>query len=797
MTEATNTGAARPLPIRRAAVLGAGIMGRGIAAHLAGCGIEVRLLDIVPPGETSDDPAKRNAWAAGGLTAALKSKPALFYNKKDARLITVGNMTDDLDALADCDWIVEAVKEDLDIKRSLFERLDAVRKPGALISSNTSGLPLAKLVEGRSDDFRQNFIITHFFNPVRYMKLLEVVDGPDTNPELVPGFVAFARSRLGKGVVFAKDSPAFVANRIGTFSIMYTIHKMLEQERSPEFVDSVFGPAMGRPKSAVFRTGDVVGLDTLASVITHLHEDLPNDEMRDTFTIPDFMQHLLDNKLLGSKTKAGFYKKEGKEIVTFDPYAKAYRGKVKEKFPSLGAARNIEDAAERVKKVVWSDDDAGKFAWLCTAHTVVYAARRLGEVAEDIVQIDNAMKWGFGQALGPFETWDAIGVPESVARMKEEGIDVPGWVEEMLARGQTSFYEGNLGGRSYWNAKASEKKPEPISPRFMRLPATIKDPSLVAKNPGARLWDVGDGVFCVEFRTKMNAVDADLVGMINQGIEHAEANGQGLILGNHAENAFSAGANLMLIAMAANQKAWDQIEDVLDGFQAVNLRLRHSQIPTVAAPFGLTLGGGAEMTMGADAIQAHAELYIGLVEVGVGLIPGGGGTFQLLHNVSVGAPDDSDPLMYLRKAFMTIAMASVKTSAEEAREAGFLQAHDRVTMDRDELLTAAKQRAIGMAQSDYRPSAPRAVRVGGKSGYGTLYSALWGMKGANQISEHDMKIGAHLARIMSGGDVKPGTMVSEARFHELEKEAFLSLCGEQLTIDRIQHMLMTNKPLRN
>lgn len=787
----------RALRIRRAAVLGAGVMGRGIAAHLAGAGIPVLLLDIVPPGEKSADPAARNRFAAAGLQAALKNKPALFYDPDDARLITVGNFEDDFDRLAEVDWIIEVVKEDLDIKRDLFARVDAVRKPGALVTSNTSGLPLASLVRGRSEDFRRNFLITHFFNPVRYMKLLEVVQGPDTDDDLVDRFTAFARQRLGKGVVHAKDSPAFIANRIGTFSMMYTVHRMLEEKRSPEFVDAIFGQPAGRPKSAVFRTADLVGLDTLALVAEHLHEALTDDEMRRYFEVPAFLKTLIERGWLGAKSGQGCYKKTPEGILAFDPYTLEYRPQEKPRFASVGAAKKAERAGARIKALVSGDDEAARFAWDVIAQTLAYAARHLEDIATDLVQVDNAMRWGFNHDLGPFETWDALGVPETVERMKADGIDVPAWVDEMLAAGRTSFYKGEPGKRTFWHPEVGQAAREVVSPRFRRLPTTVQDPSLVAKNGSARLWDIGDGIYCVEFDTKMNAIDPGIIEMLGRGIDEAEANGRGLVIGNHGESAFSAGANLLLIYMAIQQKDWKQIDQMAAALQAVARRMHSSEIPVVAAPFGLTLGGGAEVAMAADAIQAHAELYMGLVEVGVGLVPAGGGCFALLHNVMAGAPADADPVSYLKDAFMTIGMAKVGTGAEHSRRLGFLRPDDRITMDRDELLEAAKRRAIGLAESDYVPAKPRRVRVGGTTGFATIYSALWGMQQSHHISEHDLKIGRALARVMTGGDVPAGTWVDEERMHELEREAFLSLCGEPKTQERIQHMLMNNKPLRN
>lgn len=797
----------RGLNIRRAAVLGAGVMGRGIAAHLAGCGIEVVMLDIVPPGETSDKKADRDKFAAGGLQAALKNKPALFYNKADADMITIGNFDDDLGKVAEVDWVIEVVKEDLAIKRALFEKLDALVKPGTLISSNTSGLPLAQLIEGRSESFKQNFIITHFFNPVRYMRLLEVVDGPETDPTLKPKFTVFARQILGKGVVIAKDSPAFIANRIGTFSMMYTMHKMLEQKYSPEFVDAIFGKAAGRPKSALFRTGDVVGLDTLSFVTTDLYNNLPEDPMRDYFKVPNVLQVLLDKGWLGAKSKQGFYKRDRatKTTYTFDPYTLEYREKEKVRYPSIKAALGQEESGDRIKALVNGDDEAAKFAWDCVAQTLIYAANRLGEVSDDLVQIDNGLKWGFGHDLGPFEVWDALGVQATVERMEADGYTVPGWVKEMLASGRASFYVGEYGERDFWDTQSKSAATEPVSPRLLRLPSSIKSDQLISKNASARLWDIGDGVACLEFKSKMNAVDSDIIKLMHEAIDIAEDRYDALVIGNHGNpgegmdgrGVFSAGANLLMVMMAVGQGEWDQLKDMIHGFQQANLRLRHSSIPVVAAPYSLTLGGGAEICLGADAIQAHPELYMGLVEVGVGLIPGGGGCFGLLHNLTEGALKDADPVTFVKEAALTIGMAKVATSAEEARGMGFLRPSDRITMDRDELLEGAKQRALGMARSDYRAPKPRSLKVSGTTGFATLYSFLWGMKESHFMSDHDLKVLSKLAYILTGGDVVAGTTVTEARMQELELEAFLSLCGEAKSQERIQYMLMNNKPLRN
>ncbi len=783
------------LPIRRAAVLGAGVMGRGIAAHLAGAGIQVLLLDIVPPGEKSDSQKARNAFAAGGLQAALKNRPPLFYDPADARRIQVGNFEDDLGRVAEVDWIIEVVKEDFKIKAALFERLDKLRSPGTLISSNTSGLPLALLTKGRSEDFKRNFLITHFFNPVRYMKLLEIVTGPDTDPELIPRFELFARERLGKGLVYSKDSPAFIANRIGTFSLMYTVNKMVEMGYSPELVDTLFSQPMGRAKSGVFRTADVVGLDTLIYVTEGLYRALPQDSMRVHLKTPEFIAELIEKGHLGSKSRKGCYQKIGRDIHTFDPYTREYRPREKLRLAALGAARKIEDTGARIKAICDFDDESGRFAWDCLAQTLLYSARHMESIASDLVQVDNGLKWGFNWDLGPFEIWDALGVAEGVIRMKAEGMEVPVWVDEMLAAGRSSFYEGPVGARNFWIPSEKRSSAEKLSARFRRLPKSPEQGGLITENPGARLWDMGDGVACIEFCTKMNAVDDQLIAMLNTAVERS-GEFEAIVMGNDHPAAFSAGANLMMVAQAAAEKKWEIIEGVVSSFQAACLALRECEIPVVAAPFGLALGGGAELCFAADTLQAHAELYMGLVEVGVGLIPAGGGTFGLLHNLQGNGPD-IDPVSYLRDAFMTIGMGKVSSSARDAQKNGFLKPQDRITMDRDEQLEAAKWHALGMARSDYRPDVDRRLKISGRTGHATLKQALWGMLQAHQASEHDLLIGGKLAYVLSGGDVPYGSEISERRFHELEKEAFLSLCGEPKTQERIAYMLKNNRPLRN
>ncbi len=791
-------------------VIGAGVMGQGIAAHLANARIPVILLDIVPPaygeadqaaGVAQDSKAFRNKFANGGKDAIMKSKPSLLFSKKDAGLIETGNLEDNLGRAAECDLVIEVVLERLDVKQKLFARLESIVKPGTVVTSNTSGLSIEGMLEGRGEDFAANFAVTHFFNPVRYMPLLEIVGGKRTSAAVIEKLTAFGERTLGKGIVFGKDTPNFVANRIGVFGIMETIRVMLEEGATLEEVDAVFGTATGRAKSAVFGTADVVGLDTFLHVAQNCWDNLPNDERHEVFNVPQFMKTMVEKKMLGRKSKQGFYKKVGDDILTLDYTTMEYRPKAKVRYESLGAIRNLESTAEKLKALVGFDDKAAKLFWKVTAATAIYSANRLGEIADDIVNIDNGMKWGFMHEMGPFETWDALGVKSSVERMKAEGMKVPAWVDEMLAAGRTSFYAvDDKGVKTYWDPKSKKAVALDEGKRVKSFTLLRADKSNIVDDAfGTTLFDLGDGILGIEFHTKMNAVDDEIVNGLNKALDMCEAGKfQGLVLANDGRN-FSAGANLLLVLLQAREQNWTDLNTMVKAFQDVCVRLKYSSIPTVAAPFDLTLGGGAEMAMWCNRIRAHAELYMGLVEVGVGLIPGGGGNIEMLARTLEGAIDEpnflSDPL--IRRALETVAMAKVATSAEEARELMYLTPTDGVTLNRRHLLQAAKAEALGMAEAGFTAPRRRTFRLPGKSAFATFDMGLGAMKDGHFISEHDLKISMKVAHVMTGGDCSPRAKVTEQYLLDLEREAFLSLCGEEKTLARIAHMLETNKPLRN
>ncbi len=793
--------------IRKVAVLGAGVMGSGIAAHVANAGVNVLLLDIVPPKVgPGDDPrsrAFRDRFAAGARENLKKQKPSPIMTAAALEAIEVGNLDDDLARLKDCDWIVEVVKEDLAVKQALFAKIEPHLAPGAIVSSNTSGLSITGMLEGRGDAFRKNFLVTHFFNPVRYMKLLELVSGPETDPEVVKTIHRFGEETLGKGIVYGKDTTNFIANRIGVYSIMRTFAEMQKAELTVEEVDKIFGPAMGRPKSAVFRTADVVGLDTFVHVAKNCYDTLTKDEERETFKLPAFLEQMVGKGLLGDKAGQGFYKKQKggggeKEILALDLKTLEYRPQGKVRFESLGAARGVEDVKERIRTVLGGSDKAAKFAEKVTLDALAYTSRRIPEIADDVVNVDRALRWGFGWDVGPFETWDAYGVEKGVARMKELGLAPAAWVDDMLRAGRKSFYAVEGGVDTYWDIGAKQAKPVPENARTKRVEYLRRGSKLVAGNDSASLWDMGDGVALLEFHSKMNSIDDQIVALQHEALDRVEKDFRALVVGNDGAN-FSAGANLAALLMAIGSDEWETVKRLSTEFQRANQRMRYSPFPVVTAPFALTLGGGAEATMGGNAIQAAAELYMGLVEVGVGLIPGGGGTMQLMRNVY--GPFANDPsfdyLPFLKKIFLTIGTAKVATSAEEARETGFLSATDGISMNRDFLLSDAKARAIGMAESGFRPPRPTLFRLPGRSGMATVDMMLYDMQQNGQISEHDRKIGRTLASVLTGGDCTPQTPVTEDRLLELECEAFLSLCGEEKTRARMMHMLETGKPLRN
>ncbi|HEY1534488.1 MAG TPA: 3-hydroxyacyl-CoA dehydrogenase/enoyl-CoA hydratase family protein, partial [Polyangiaceae bacterium] len=703
--------------IQVAGVIGAGVMGAAIAAHFAGAGIRTHLLDIVPPDLKPDEQSKpkaRNRFADSGLEKALKAKPAAFFTPDAARLVTTGNLEDHLERLRECDLIVEAVVENLEIKRKLFEKIAPFVRPNAILASNTSGLSIASMSEVLPKELKSRFLVLHFFNPVRYMRLLELAKAPETDPSVMQRMAEFGEL-LGKGVVDAKDTPNFVANRIGVYAMMLTMHQMLESGLSIEVVDKITGKPMGRPSSAAFGTGDLVGIDTLVHVAKNCLDSLPKDEARSTFEVPEFVRDLVAQGRLGRKTSAGFYKKTPTELLVYDVKTKDYRSQEKVRFDSLGAIKNEEDPKKRLKKLVFSEDVAGKFAWTLLAKTLIYSARRLGEIADDIVSIDQAMRWGFNWDLGPFEAWDAIGVPESVQRMKQDGLAVPEWVLNMLASGRGSFYAGGPAAPSYFDAASRVALPVPADPKQIRLDQLKSDPSrVVKKNHGASLVDLGDGVLCVEFHTKLNTLDNDVIAMLGEAAEVAEQGFQAVVIGNNGEH-FCAGANLMLIAMAAQQKAWGQIEQVVTSLQKAMQRLRYAKVPVVAAPFQYTLGGGCEVAMAADACQAHAETYMGLVEVGVGLIPAGGGCLRMVerYTTELNGVSGVDLLPFIGQASLNIAMAKVAASAEEAKSLKYLRNTDGISLNSSRQLFEAKQRALGLAGAGYRPPLPPLLPAAG------------------------------------------------------------------------------------
>src|SRR5215831_3056267 len=801
------------IEVKKAAVLGAGTMGAQIAAHLANAGIPTLLLDIVPsaapearPSEraTLDSP-DRNAIARAGLEAAKKSKPAAFFTADRASLVTIGNFEDDLPKLKDCDLIIEAVVENLEIKRSLYEKVEQQRRPGSVIASNTSGIPLQQLAEGRSDDFRAHFLGMHFFNPPRYMHLVESIRTEWTKPEVSCSMFGFLDERLGKGVVVAKDRPNFIANRIGTYGALVTMQTTLAGGYSIEEVDKITGPATGRPKTATFRTFDLVGLDVFAHVVKNLHENLPDDPEREIFVMPDFVTRMIERGLLGNKTKAGFYQRrqgEGdkREMWTLDTATLDYRAGQKVKLPALDMAKNIEDTAERLKVLTWSKDRVGAFLWQTLSRTLCYTADRIPEIAETIVEVDRAMRWGFNWELGPFEVWDAIGVEKSVVNLKEEGRAVPANVEKLLAGGAKTFYRQENGQRFYFDFASGEYRPLADPPGTIILKSLKERTGVIKKNSGASMIDLGDGVAGIEFHSKMNSIGGDTLEMLRFAIAETEKNFVGLVVGNQGVN-FSVGANLMLMLMEAQDENWEELEMIGRYFQQSVMSLRYSAKPVVVAPFQMVFGGGCEMVLHADRVRAAAETYIGLVEVGVGIIPAGCGTKEMLLRAIDSIPadmKDADPFPFVKRAFETIALAKVATSAAEAREFGFLRAGDSISMNSDRLIADAKQQVLALAQSGYVQPQPRTdILALGNPALATLKLGVHLMKRAGYISDHDALNGEKLARILTGGDLNHATRVSEQYLLDLEREAFLSLIGTRKTQERIAHMLKTGKPLRN
>lgn len=788
--------------IAKVAVLGAGVMGQGIAAHLANAGIPSLLFDI-PPREGAD----RRAVAKAGIANLAKLKPAPLYRASDAALITPCEYETDAARLQEADLIIEAVAEVLKIKNIVYDWVEKNRKSGSIIASNTSGIPLSTLSAGRSDDFRKHFMITHFFNPVRYMRLLELVAGPDTSPVAYEAAAKFGEAILGKGIVHAKDTPAFIANRIGTYGILSVFKHMQAGGFTVEQVDAIWGKPMGRPASAVFRTADLVGLDTLAHVIQGLYDNCPNDPERDTFKMPAFLTGMLEKKLLGEKTGAGFYKKVRKEdgsseILALDLNSLDYRSQAKVRYASLGAARGAESPAESAKIILSGSDAAAEFAWKVTADTLLYAASLVGEIADDVVNIDRAMRWGFAWDQGPFESWDSLGVAATVARMESEGRTVPGWIKDMLASGRTSFYARVDGDRSYWGTEGKGWliKPVPDAAEHVMLDDVRAKGGEIKSNVSASLLDIGDGVLCLEFHSKMNALDDAIFDMYGQGLDLLDAGRyDALVIGNQGGNAFCAGANIMMILMGAMQGEWAQLEGAIKQMQDLLMRAKYHAKPVVTAPWGLTLGGGVEVTMHSSATQACGELYAGLVEVGVGLIPAGGGCKEVLCRFLGDIPPGVayDPNPFVQKAFEFIGTAKIATSAEEARDQTFLRVSDRVTTDPDRVIYDAKQVALGLLEGGYKPPRKRSFRLPGSQGRAAIELYLYQMQMGGFISEHDALIGKKLAYVLTGGDLGLNGVRTEQDILDLEREAFLFLAGTEKSQARIQHMLEKGKPLRN
>jgi len=790
--------------IKKAAVLGSGVMGSGIAAHLANIGIPVLLLDIVPgkltdeeitKGLTLEDRRVRNKIAAGAAQKLLKQKPAPLTTKSNLSLIEVGNFEDDLEKLSDVDWIIEVIVENLDIKKNLYEKIDAVRKPGTIISSNTSGISIEAMKEGRSEDFQKHFLGTHFFNPPRYLKLLEVIPASTTAPEVIDFMVSFGENTLGKGVVLAKDTPNFIANRIGTYGLLVTLREMENRGYSIGEVDSVTGALIGRPSSATFRTLDVVGLDTFMHVAKNVYDQTEGEEQK-VFELPPFMQEMIDKGWLGAKSKQGFYQKVGREIQELDPKTFEYSEAKKLKTPSIEIAKQQKGLANRVKTLVYADDRTGEILWNIVAPTLVYSAKLNGEIADDIVAIDNAMKWGFGWQQGPFEIWDAIGVAKSVERMNAEGEEIPAFAQSLLDKGFETFYKEEEGDLYFFNGE--DYTLVPVNEKAINLKNYKKKHGVIKKNSGASLIDLGDGVALLEFHSQSNSIGPDIVQMINFAVDEVEKNFKGLVIGNQGKN-FCVGANLGMILMEAQDDNIFELDFIIRSFQDAMMKIKYSTKPVIAAPFAMTLGGGAEVCLPAAHIQATTETYMGLVEPGVGLIPGGGGNVGLYMKHLKGLPNgvQVDYQNVANKVFETIAMAKVSTSADEARDNNFLDFADGISVNADHQIHDAKQVAIALYENGYKAPKREKVPVTGESGYATLLLGAEGLLLSGMISEHDNKIAKKLAFVLAGGKVPFGTLVAEQYLLDLEREAFLSLVAEPKSQQRMQHMLVKGKPLRN
>lgn len=795
--------------IRKVAVLGSGIMGSRIACHFANIGVEVLLLDITPremteeekkKGLSLDSPVVKNRIVQSSFDSALKSNPAPLYHKKFASRIRLGNFTDDMQRIKDCDWTIEVVVENLEIKKKVYDEVEKYRRTGTLITSNTSGIPIHLMAEGRSEDFQRHFCGTHFFNPPRYLKLLEIIPTPKTDPKIVNFLMRYGDLFLGKTTVLCKDTPAFIANRVGIYGIMKAVDSMRKLDLNIDEVDKLTGPVIGRPKSATFRTSDVVGLDTLIKVANNLYAGLPNDEGRDMFKMPEEIKKLEENKWLGDKTGQGFYKKSKNskgetEILTLDLKSFEYKPKAKAKFATLETTKTIDNLKARFKVLFAGKDKAGEFYRDSFYGLFQYVSNRIPEIADELYKIDDAVCAGFGWEIGPFETWDAVGLEETVKNMEALGYKPKQWIYDMLAAGNKSFYKIEKGERKYYDIPTHTYKSIPGKSEFIILENLSEN--VVWKNAESKVLDIGDGVINFSWHSKSYTLGSAVMEGLNKAIDLAEKNYRGLVVG-HQGSDFSLGANLGLVFMYAIEQDYDEIDFMVRAFQNSTMRLRYSSIPVVVCPQGRTLGGGCEMTLHADLAQAAAETYVGLVEVGVGLIPAGGGTKEFTKRVSDSLEEGDVELNALQNAFMNIATAKVALSAEEAREMKILRPHDRVSINRDRQIADAKEAVIELADAGYTmPVQARNIKVQGRTGMALFMAGVNGMRMGNYISDHDVKIALKIANIMCGGDLTAPQEVSEQYLLDLEREAFVSLCGEKKTLERIQSILTGGKPLRN
>lgn len=789
----------------RAAVLGSGVMGGAIAAHLANAGVPVLLLDVLPSELTDDerrrgltltDPVVRNRISAAGKERALKANPASFFTPARAQLVTTGNFEDDLPKIREADWIIEAVVEDLAVKQHLLERVERHRRNDAVVSTNTSGLPVHQIASGRSGEFRRSFLGTHFFNPPRYLKLMEIIPLPETDPDVVAAASQWGEWRLGKGVVHAHDRPNFIANRIGSYASRLVVHLMLEMGLTVEEIDELTGPLIGRPRSATLRTMDLVGLDTAILVTDNAYQNLADDEERDVFVVSPLMREMAKRGWLGEKTGGGFYKRVNGEIHALNYTTMEYHPRQKVAIASVETAKLVDDPQKRLRQLLVAPDKVGQFLWRLISSVLVYAAKRIPEISDDIVNVDRAMRWGFAWEHGPFETWDLLGVVDTVKRLKEEGREIPLLVRAVMDA-EGTFYRRQDGQREFFDLHSRSYRPEPPRPGVIVLPDLKRSNRVIATNAGASLVDLGDGIACLEFHSKLNTIGEDTVRMLYRSLDEVRKHLDGLVIGNQGQE-FSAGANLMLLLLEAQEGNWDELDLVVRQFQKANLALRYFELPAVAAPFGRTLAGGCEVCLPCARIQAAAETYMGLVETGVGLIPAGGGTTEMVRRAAARVPDgDGDLFPSARWVFETIALAKVSTSAEDARSLGYLRDGDGISMHNDHVIHDAKEACLAFVRTGYRPPLKIPVRVTGERGLSAFEAYLFLMKTGGHITEYDVVVGTKLAHVLSGGSVPYGTEVSEEYLHDLEREAFLSLLGQPKTVERIRHTLKTGRPLRN